>query len=110
MPLSVDETVCMLGAGSSWLFLRLRAPLLRRSALAAALRVFVDVKKQLPATLVLRPFGSDTLAVGVFNFARDERLGEAALPSPALVLVGPISAAMLPRALRANDAGASGAP
>ena len=42
--------------------------------------VFVDVMKELPATLVLRPFNSDTLAVMAYQLARDERLGEAALP------------------------------
>jgi iron(III) transport system permease protein len=59
--------------------------------------------KELPATLVLRPFGSDTLAVVAFNFARDERLGEAALPSLAIVLVGLIPVMMLSRALRAGE-------
>jgi iron(III) transport system permease protein len=103
VPLSVDETARMLGAGSWRLFMQLHAPLLRRSALAAALLVFVDVMKELPATLVLRPFGSDTLAVVAFNFARDERLGEAALPSLAIVLVGLIPVMMLSRALRAGE-------
>jgi iron(III) transport system permease protein len=53
-------------------------PLLRRSTAAAALLVFVDVMKELPATMVLRPFNSDTLAVVAYQLARDERLGEAA--------------------------------
>ena len=100
VPLSVDETARMLGAGSWRLFAQLHAPLLRRSALAAGLLVFVDVMKELPATLVLRPFGSDTLAVVAFNFARDERLGEAALPSLAIVAVGLIPVMLLSRALR----------
>ena len=47
-------------------------------ALAAALLVFVDVMKELPATLLLRPFDSDTLAVVAYQLARDERLAEAA--------------------------------
>jgi hypothetical protein len=75
VPLSVDETARMLGARPWRLFVQLHAPLLRRSALAAALLVFVDVMKELPATLVLRPFGSDTLAVVAFNLARDEAPG-----------------------------------
>ncbi len=100
LPLSIDETARMLGARSLRLFVQLHAPLLRRSALAAALLVFVDVMKELPATLVLRPFGSDTLAVVAYNFARDERLGEAALPSLAIVAVGLIPVMMLSRALR----------
>lgn len=102
VPVSVDETARMLGAGPWRLFGRLHAPLLRRSVLAAALLVFVDTMKELPATLVLRPFGSDTLAVVAFNFARDERLGEAALPSLAIVLVGLIPVMLLSRALRAE--------
>ncbi|MCA0240687.1 MAG: iron ABC transporter permease [Proteobacteria bacterium] len=100
VPVSVDETARMLGARPARLFWRLHAPLLRRSALAAVLLVFVDAMKELPATLVLRPFGSDTLAVVAFNFARDERLGEAALPSLAIVGVGLIPVLLLSRALR----------
>jgi iron(III) transport system permease protein len=57
--------------------------------------VFVDVMKELPATLVLRPFGSDTLAVVAYNLARDERLGEAALPSLAIVAVGLLPVVLL---------------
>ncbi len=101
VPLAVDETARMLGSRAGRLFTRLHLPLLKRSALAAALLVFVDVMKELPATLVLRPFGSDTLAVVAYNFARDERLGEAALPSLAIVVVGLIPVVMLSRAMRA---------
>ncbi|MCC7098757.1 MAG: iron ABC transporter permease [Rubrivivax sp.] len=109
LPASVDETARMLGVGAWRVFARLHAPLLRRSALAAALLVFVDTMKELPATLVLRPFGSDTLAVVAFNFARDERLGEAALPSLAIVAVGLIPVIMLSRALRSSADGAPAA-
>jgi iron(III) transport system permease protein len=100
VPMSVDETARMLGSRPGRLFMRLHLPLLRRSAVAAALLVFVDVMKELPATLVLRPFGSDTLAVVAYNFARDERLAEAALPSLAIVAVGLIPVILLSRALR----------
>jgi iron(III) transport system permease protein len=102
VPAAIDETARMLGSGPLRLFTRLHLPLLQRSALAAALLVFVDVMKELPATLVLRPFGSDTLAVVAYNFARDERLAEAALPSLAIVAVGLIPVVMLSRALRAS--------
>ncbi len=101
LPVSIDETARMLGSTPRRLFSELHLPLLKRSALAAALLVFVDVMKELPATLVLRPFGSDTLAVVAYNFARDERLAEAALPSLAIVAVGLIPVVMLSRALRA---------
>jgi iron(III) transport system permease protein len=74
---------------------------LKRPVTAAALLVLVDVMKELPATMVLRPFDSDTLAVVAFQLARDERLGEAALPSLALVLVGLIPVTLLSRTLRA---------
>ncbi len=104
VPLAIDETARMLGSAAPRIFTRLHLPLLRRSALAAALLVFVDVMKELPATLVLRPFGSDTLAVVAYNFARDERLAEAALPSLAIVAVGLIPVVMLSRALRATAA------
>ncbi len=102
LPVSIDETARMLGSSAPHVFFRLHLPLLQRSALAAALLVFVDVMKELPATLVLRPFGSDTLAVVAYNFARDERLAEAALPSLAIVAVGLIPVVMLSRALRAR--------
>ena len=104
VPNSIDESARLLGGGSRRLFVELHLPLLKRSALAAGLLVFVDVMKELPATLVLRPFGSDTLAVVAYNFARDERLAEAALPSLAIVAVGLIPVILLSRAMRAPGA------
>lgn len=74
--------------------------MLKRSTAAALLLVLVDVMKELPATLVLRPFNTDTLAVMAYQLARDERLGEAALPSLALVLVGLLPVMLLSRTLR----------
>ena len=102
VPPSVDETARMLGASRRRLFAELHAPLLRRAGLAALLLVFVDVMKELPATLVLRPFNSDTLAVVAYQLARDERLGEAALPSLAIVVVGLLPVLLLSRSLRAE--------
>ena len=102
VPPSVDETARMLGASRRRLFAELHAPLLRRAGLAALLLVFVDVMKELPATLVLRPFNSDTLAVVAYQLARDERLGEAALPSLAIVAVGLLPVLLLSRSLRAE--------
>lgn len=99
LPRSLDESARLLGGGPVRVFAQVHLPLLRRSALAAALLVFVDVMKELPATLVLRPFGSDTLAVVAYNLARDERLSEAALPSLAIVAVGLIPVVMLARAM-----------
>ena len=97
---SLDDSARMLGTNDWGLLRRLHWPLLRRSTVVAALLVFVDVMKELPATLVLRPFDTDTLAVVAYQLARDERLGEAALPSLALVLAGLIPVLLLSRTLR----------
>lgn len=100
IPVHFDESARTLGVSRARLFFGVHAPLLKRSALAAALLVFVDVMKELPATLVLRPFNSDTLAVVAYQLARDERLSEAALPSLAIVLVGLIPVLLLSRSMR----------
>ncbi len=100
IPASIDETARLMATPRWRVFLRLHLPLLRRSAGVAALLVFVDVMKELPATLVLRPFDSDTLAVVAYQFARDERLAEAALPSLAIVAVGLLPVILLSRSLR----------
>ncbi len=100
IPASLDDSARMLGTTGAALALRVHWPLLRRTTAAAALLVFVDVMKELPATLVLRPFNSDTLAVVAYQLARDERLGEAALPALTLVLVGLVPVMLLSRTLR----------
>ncbi len=100
IPASFDDSARMLGTTGMSLLAKVHWPLLKRSVAAAGLLVFVDVMKELPATLVLRPFNSDTLAVITYQLARDERLGEAALPALALVLVGLLPVALLSRALR----------
>ncbi|GAB3648496.1 ABC transporter permease [Ramlibacter alkalitolerans] len=109
IPASLDDSARMLGTGGTALLARVHWPLLKRSTAAAALLVFVDVMKELPATLVLRPFNSDTLAVVAYQLARDERLGEAALPSLALVLVGLVPVVLLSRTLRVPATAGEGA-
>lgn len=96
---SMDASARSLGATPLAVFARVHLPLLAPSALAAALLVFVDVMKELPATLVLRPFNFDTLAVVAFQFAADERLGEAAVPSLTIVAVGVLPVILLSRAI-----------
>jgi len=95
IPGSLDEASRTLGVQGWSLWRQIHLPLLRPSAVAALLLVFVDVMKELPATLVLRPFNSDTLAVVAYQLARDERLGEAAVPSLALVAFGLIPVLLL---------------
>ncbi len=102
---AMDASARSLGAGPFETFRRVHLPLLAPSVLAAALLVFVDVMKELPATLVLRPFNFDTLAVIAYQLAADERLGEAALPSLTIVAVGVLPVILLSRAI-----GRSGAP
>jgi iron(III) transport system permease protein len=104
IPAAIDDSARLLGAGLWRTWLEVHQPLLRRAALAAMLLVFVDVMKELPATLLLRPFGIDTLATVAYNFARDERLAEAALPSLAIVAVGLIPVVLLSRAMRVKTA------
>ena len=102
VPTSVDESARMLGHGAWSLWRRVHWPLMQRATWTAMLLVFVDVMKELPATLVLRPFNSDTLAVVANQMARDERLAEAALPSLAIVLVGLVPVLVLSRATRSQ--------
>jgi iron(III) transport system permease protein len=97
---SMDASARTLGAGQFEMLRRVHWPLLRPSIATAALLVFVDCLKELPATLVLRPFNFDTLAVVAYNFAADERLGEAAVPSLVIVLVGLLPVTVLARSFR----------
>ena len=97
---NMDAAARSLGAGTAGTLMRVHAPLLSRAAAAAALLVFVDVMKELPATLVLRPFNFDTLATRTYTLAQDERLAEAALPALAIVAVGVLPLIILARAVR----------
>jgi iron(III) transport system permease protein len=85
---SMDDAARSLGASPGATLLRVHAPLLASSLASAALLVFVDVMKELPATFALRPFNFDTLAVEAYHLAKDERLAEAAVPSLVIVAVG----------------------
>ena len=85
---SMDDAARSLGLGQGETLRRVHAPMLRGSLLTAALLVFVDVMKELPATLVMRPFNFDTLATQAYTLASDERLAEASTASLAIVAVG----------------------
>ena len=85
---SIDDASRTLGCSGLQLLFRIHLPLLRHSLAAAALLVFVDVLKELPATLILRPFDFDTLAVRVYQLAADERLAEASTGALAIIVVG----------------------
>lgn len=96
---SMDASARILGHGLGAMLLRVHAPLLWRSVLTAGLLVFVDVVKELPATLTVRPFNFDTLAVITHQLASDERLGEAALPAFTIVMIAFIPVIVLARAI-----------
>ncbi|MDP8916244.1 MAG: iron ABC transporter permease [Pseudomonadota bacterium] len=89
---SMDRAARMLGETEAGALRRVHAPLAKGALWTAALLVFVDVLKELPATLILRPFNFDTLAVQASNYAADERLAQAAPPALLLVAlaVGPV--------------------
>lgn len=85
---SLPQAARSLGVGGPTLFLRVYLPLLVPGALSAALLVFVDVLKEMPATLLMRPFGWDTLSVRIFEMTSEGEWARAALPALTLVLVG----------------------
>jgi iron(III) transport system permease protein len=85
---SMDDAARSLGYGQNETLRHVHLPLLRGSLLTAGLLVFVDVMKELPATLVMRPFNFDTLATQAYTLALDERLTEASTAALAIVAVG----------------------
>ncbi|SDB57388.1 ABC transporter permease [Belnapia rosea] len=97
---SLREAARILGTGPAGAVLRVELPLARGSLLTAGLLVFVDTMKELPATLIIRPFDFDTLAVRVHNLAADERLAEASTAALLIVAAGLLPVLALTRALR----------
>jgi iron(III) transport system permease protein len=85
---SVPEAAKMLGASPWRLISRIYLPMLRPGVLTAMLLVLVDVMKEMPATLMLRPFGWDTLAVRIFEMTAEGEWERAAVPALTLVLAG----------------------
>jgi iron(III) transport system permease protein len=85
---TMDDAARSLGHKPLQILRNIHVPLMKTSVLSALLLVFVDVLKELPATLILRPFNFNTLAVKAFELASDERLMDAALPALAIVSVG----------------------
>jgi iron(III) transport system permease protein len=84
----LDASARTLGAGPWRRILRIDLPIAAPSLVAAALILFVEILKELPATLILRPFNFDTLAIKAYAYASDERLLEAAAPSLLIFLAG----------------------
>jgi len=99
---SMDMASRSLGANSFDTLKRVHLPLIRTGLLTALLVVFVDSMKELPATLILRPFNFDTLATAVYQFASDEKIEAAAPGSLLIVLVGIIPVILLSRTITAT--------
>jgi iron(III) transport system permease protein len=107
---SVGGAARLLARGPWDALRRVHLPLIAPSVLTAALLVFVDVMKELPATLMLRPFNFDTLAIAANNYASDERLSWAAAPSLAIVAAGIIPCILLIRGIAASTHGRNERP
>jgi iron(III) transport system permease protein len=98
----LDDAARGLGADRTRVLADVHVPLLRPGLIAAALLVLVEVMKELPATALLRPLGTDTLAITVFEATKDSRLDAAALPALLIVLIGLVPVILLVRLLRAE--------
>lgn len=92
---NIDEAAKNLGTGTVELLRRVHLPMLRASLLTAATLAFVDIMKEMPITLMTRPFGWDTLAVRVFEMTAEGEWERAALPSLAIVIAGIIPIILL---------------
>ena len=105
IPESFDDAGAL--SGRSWIsvFFGVHVPILRSAIGAGFFIVCIDLLKELPMTLVLRPFNFSTLATRAFEFAQQDRLAEAALPSIAIVLVGLLPAISLARRANRGDRG-----
>ena len=101
---NTDAVARTLGVTPLAMVRRVHLPILRPSVLTAMLIVFVDVMKELPATLIMRPFNFDTLAVQAHRLAADERLSGAAVPSLVIVAVGLVPVVLLCRRLGRHEA------
>jgi iron(III) transport system permease protein len=89
--------------GAAW---SIQLPIARGALFTAGLVVFIDILKELPATLILRPFNFDTLAVIADNYARDERLAQAGWPALLIVLIALPAVIWLTRKIAASRPGA----
>lgn len=99
IPPSLDDAARGLGSGPGRTLLTVHLPLLRGGLLSAAIFTFADVMKELPATLIVRPFNLDTLAVRAHRLASDGRLDEASTASLMIVALGIVPVILLSRAM-----------
>lgn len=103
LPPSIDHAARSLGASPLSVMRRIHLPLLRPSLLAGGLIVFVDTLRELPATLILRPFNFDTLATRVYWLASDERIAEASTAAVIILLCGLIPVILINRTFESGS-------
>ncbi|MEL0583487.1 MAG: iron ABC transporter permease [Candidatus Thiodiazotropha sp. (ex. Lucinoma kazani)] len=96
---TMDEVARSMGTGSGEIVRRVHMPMLKGSLMTALLLVFVDILKELPATLILRPFNYNTLAVRAYELASDERLADASYAALTIVVVGILPVILLSRTI-----------
>ena len=94
---SLDDAARSLGVSGLKMLQRVHVPILRSGLITGMLLVFVDVMKEMPITLMTRPFGWDTLAIQIFEMTSEGQWERAALPAVALVIVGLVPIALLTR-------------
>ncbi|MFK7794917.1 MAG: ABC transporter permease [Gammaproteobacteria bacterium] len=99
---SIDEASQLLGNNLFTTLRSIHLPLIRSGLFTAALLVFVEVMKELPATLIMRPFNFNTLAVRAYELASDERLADASTAALAIVITGIIPVILLNISIKAN--------
>ncbi|MEX2352970.1 MAG: iron ABC transporter permease [Gammaproteobacteria bacterium] len=102
---SMEEAGRSMGYRPGQVLRKVHMPMMKGSILTAALLVFVDVLKELPATLILRPFNFNTLAIRTYELANDERLAEAASPALMIVIAGILPVIYLSRTLSRSRPG-----
>ena len=100
---ALDDAAQSLGADRGRVLADVHLPLLWPGIVTAALLVFVEVMKELPATALLRPLGGDTLAIAVWEATKESRFDTAALPALLIVAVGLIPVIVLIRVSRGGD-------
>ncbi|RUA34013.1 MAG: iron ABC transporter permease [Bacteroidetes bacterium] len=104
---SIDEASYSLGAGSFKTLLKVNLPLIKSALISGGILVFVDILKELPLTLILRPFNFHTLATKAYELASDEMIAESATPSLIIIVIGTIPIIILNRLMKNTKADGS---
>lgn len=99
---SLSDSSKVLGRGNFKTFFKIEFPLIRTGLLSAFILVFIDILKELPLTLIMKPYNVNTLAVKAFEYASDEMVSSAALPSLLIILTALIPAIFLNKLLLKN--------